>query len=56
MKMDKLTEAKKCLENTLMIEQQISNDVDTDIDVAVTSYTLGECLMKMDKLTEAKGV
>ena len=29
-----------------MIKQQISNDVDTDINVARTLHTLGECLIK----------
>ena len=54
MKMDKLTEAKTCLEDTLMIEQQISNDVDTDINVARTLHTLGECLIEMNDFNEAK--
>ena len=37
-----------------MIEQQISNDVDTDINVARTLHTLGQCLIEMNDFNEAK--
>ena len=37
-----------------MVEQQISNDVDTDINVARTLHTLGQYLIEMNDFNEAK--
>ena len=52
--MNNLNEAKSCLEQAMQIEQISSNDTSSQRSLAVTLYTLGQCLMKMDKLTEAK--
>ena len=53
MEMNKLDEAKQCLDRSLQIKQRISSDVDSDRQVSNTLHVFDRCLMKMNKLDEA---
>ena len=42
------------MEKALEIEQRSTNDLATDNNVATTLHVIGQCLIQMNKLTDAK--
>ena len=50
----KYSDSKDCLTNSLKIQKDITLDVDKDENVAVTMHAIGRCLFDMNKLTEAQ--
>ena len=49
--MNKLTDAKGCLEIALDIKQQTSTNIATNLQLAVILHDFGGCLFEMNELT-----